>query len=201
MMSITDASVRVNFITLIVASLLYGIVLLLFVSNIYFLATRRTLAGKTSLKETEFHHWILVVFRGYLAFIVLGNPDSESNFYNHGSLVSGPTQPVLHTIFVVSIMLGDLLLNYRLWVIWGGNRKIMVVPTCTVIGATVGSIVAVSQKPQLLPGPTAVGTTSMAFWSSFACVCPIQVALVWLALETIYTALVSQLFRLRSSIA
>ncbi|KAJ7625819.1 hypothetical protein FB45DRAFT_1084413 [Roridomyces roridus] len=173
MQGIADTSVRVNFATLIVVSLLYGIVLLLFISNIYFLATRRTLAGKSRSRKQNFTslaflgvtalfllvtaHWTIVVYRGYLAFIALGTP---TKFYN-----GEHTELVMEALFFVSIFLGDLLLVYRLWVVWGGNRTIMIFPFLAVVGASVGSTLAVSQNQQLLPGPTAA---QMAFWFSFA---------------------------------
>jgi hypothetical protein len=51
----------VNFASLILASCFYGILIVLFVSTIYFLATRRTLAGKT---QTSRHHFTSLPFLG-----------------------------------------------------------------------------------------------------------------------------------------
>jgi hypothetical protein len=57
-----------NLATLIVESFLYGLLLLLFISTIYFLATRRTLAGTS---QTTKHHFKSVVFLGVTALFIV----------------------------------------------------------------------------------------------------------------------------------
>ncbi|KAJ7608218.1 hypothetical protein FB45DRAFT_389353 [Roridomyces roridus] len=163
MQLISDAGVT-DFAILIVGSFLYGIVALLFISNIYFLATRRTLAGKTRSKRQNFTSlaflgstalflvvtafWTIVVYRGYLEFIARGNPTSQEKFYR---TTDEHTLVIIGALLFVSFLLGDLLLVYRLWVIWGGHRKIMILPLCVLIAATVVSIIVLLQIAQLFP--------------------------------------------------
>ncbi|KAJ7625830.1 hypothetical protein FB45DRAFT_72337 [Roridomyces roridus] len=146
--------VRVNFFVLIADSVLYGLVLLLFVSDVYFLATRRTLAGNTRSRKHHLMslvflgvtalfilitaHWTVIVYRGYLAFIQLGNVTSEISFYSNDT--SQPTEVASVSLFFLIILLGDMLLDYRLWIIWGGHRKVMILPVLTVVGAVVASV-------------------------------------------------------------
>ncbi|KAJ7625840.1 hypothetical protein FB45DRAFT_922421 [Roridomyces roridus] len=164
MQRIADAGFTSDFATLVVGSFLYGIVTLLFISNLYFLGTRRTLAGKrrsrkqnltslaflgvTALFLVVTAHWTIVVYRGYLEFLSRGNPTLEEKFYN---TTDERTQVVIDALFLFSILLGDLLLVYRLWIIWGGHWRIIILPLCAMIAATVVSIMVILQTAQLLP--------------------------------------------------
>jgi hypothetical protein len=63
-----------NLATLVLESCLYGILLLLFISTVYFLATRRTLAGHT---QTRKHHFTSLVFLAvtFLFLVITGVRD------------------------------------------------------------------------------------------------------------------------------
>jgi cell division protein FtsW (lipid II flippase) len=54
--------------TLIIESFLYGLLLLLFISTLYFLATQRTLAGTT---HSARHHFTSLVFFGVTALFLV----------------------------------------------------------------------------------------------------------------------------------
>jgi hypothetical protein len=60
--------IRANLATLVLESYLYGLLSLLYISTIYFFATRRTLAGTN---HTIKHHFTSVVFLGATALFLM----------------------------------------------------------------------------------------------------------------------------------
>ncbi|KAJ7908633.1 hypothetical protein B0H13DRAFT_2016128, partial [Mycena leptocephala] len=139
--------------TLIIESFLYGLLLLLFISTLYFLATQRTLAGTTHSARHHFTslvffgvtalflvvtvHWSIVIYRAFLAFIHLGTTVTELAFYAD---LSQRSEVVKEILFVVAVMLGDALVTYRLWIIWGRNRLVVVFPILALVGVAVACI-------------------------------------------------------------
>ncbi|KAJ6514602.1 hypothetical protein DFH09DRAFT_998839, partial [Mycena vulgaris] len=136
-----------NLATLVLESCLYGILLLLFISTIYFLATRRTLVGHnqstkhhftslvflgvTSLFRVITAHWIVVIYQAFFAFIHLASATAEDAFYAD---LSQQSEIIKVILFSSSILIGDSLIIYRLWIIWGLNRYVVIFPTFTLIG-------------------------------------------------------------------
>ncbi|KAJ7617348.1 hypothetical protein FB45DRAFT_1104734 [Roridomyces roridus] len=116
------AIVPANFIALLLDTFLFGIVLLLFISDIYFLATQRTLAGKIRPRKHHFTslvficvaflfliittHWALSVYQGYFALIRLGSGASAQAFYGD---VSQPSQIAKTVLLLFSVLVGDSL--------------------------------------------------------------------------------------------
>jgi cell division protein FtsW (lipid II flippase) len=60
--------VPANLVTLVLESFLYGLLLILFISAVYFIATRRTLA---STNQTARHHFTSLVFLGVTALFLM----------------------------------------------------------------------------------------------------------------------------------
>ncbi|KAJ7923418.1 hypothetical protein B0H13DRAFT_2316368 [Mycena leptocephala] len=114
-----------NLATLIIESFLYGLLLLLFISTLYFLATQRTLAGTTHSAKHHFTslvffgvtalflvvtvHWSIVIYQASLAFIHLGTAATEHAFYAD---LSQRSEVVKKILFFVAIMLGDALVAH-----------------------------------------------------------------------------------------
>ncbi|KAJ7625837.1 hypothetical protein FB45DRAFT_1030165 [Roridomyces roridus] len=171
--------VPANFISHVLDSFLYGIVVLLFIADVYFLATRRTLAGDSRPMRHHFTsliflgvtllfliitiHWVLVVYQAYFAFIHLGDAASERTFYGD---LSQPSAIAKESMLFLSILLGDILVIYRLWIIWGGNRRVAVLPACTVLG-DLGSVASIGLVYQLIHwGPKVIsGLSSVRGWT------------------------------------
>ncbi|KAJ7686386.1 hypothetical protein B0H17DRAFT_1013604 [Mycena rosella] len=142
-----------NLATLVLESCLYGILLLLFISTIYFLATRRTLAGSSRTAKHHFTslvfigvaslfvvvtaHWTVVIYQAFFAFIHLGNAVAEDAFYADLSQVS---EIIEVTLFFTSVLIGDALVIYRLWIIWGRNHYVVIFPMCSLAGVLVTAI-------------------------------------------------------------
>ncbi|KAJ6511766.1 hypothetical protein DFH09DRAFT_999341, partial [Mycena vulgaris] len=153
-----------NLATLVVESCLYGILLLLFISTVYFLATRRTLAGHNQSIKHHFTslvflgvtglfmvitaHWIVVIYQAFFAFIHLASPKAEDTFYAD---LSQQSEIIKATLVFSSVLLGDSLIIYRLWIIWGRNRFVVIFPMVTLIGTFVTSIGNVYEFTQWEP--------------------------------------------------
>ncbi|KAF8181177.1 hypothetical protein K438DRAFT_1188646 [Mycena galopus ATCC 62051] len=134
-----------NLATLVLESFLYGLLMLLYISTVYFLTTRRTLAGKTTkhhltslvflgvtaLFLTVTVHWSLVVYQAFFAFIHLSNTVSEDAFYAD---LAQPSEVAKIFFFFIAILLGDSLVTYRLWIIWGRNMKVVILPIFALVG-------------------------------------------------------------------
>ncbi|KAJ6590370.1 hypothetical protein B0H10DRAFT_1889254 [Mycena sp. CBHHK59/15] len=139
-----------NLVTLVCTSCLYGILLLLFIATVYFLATRRTLAGHRQTPTRNFTslvflgvaslflvitaHWIVIVYQAFFAFIHLGSAATEDAFYANLAQRSEIAKVVL---FCISVFLGNSLVIYRLWIVWARDRYIPILPALASIGVAV----------------------------------------------------------------
>ncbi|KAJ7485084.1 hypothetical protein B0H11DRAFT_2018081 [Mycena galericulata] len=156
-----------NLATLVLESCLYGILLLLFISTVYFLATRRTLAGMGSAHTSRKHHftslvfigvatlflvvtahWILDIYQAFFAFIHLGSATAEDTFYAD---LAQPSEVAKTVLFSVAVLIGDALVIYRLWIIWGRNPFIPIFPVCSLVGVFVTSIGIIYEFSQWKP--------------------------------------------------
>ncbi|KAJ6540046.1 hypothetical protein DFH09DRAFT_1283093 [Mycena vulgaris] len=160
-----DITLPANLATLVLESWLYGILSLLFISTIFFLATRRTPAGHNQSTKHHFTslvflgvaslfivvtaHWIVVIYQAFFAFIHLATATAEDAFYADLSQRSNIIKIIL---FFSSILIGDSLIIYRLWIIWGLNRYVVIFPIFTLIGTFVTSIFVVHGFTQWEPG-------------------------------------------------
>ncbi|KAJ7258602.1 hypothetical protein C8J57DRAFT_1515901 [Mycena rebaudengoi] len=111
-----------NLTSLVLESYLYGILVLLSTSTLYFFATRRTLAGKNQALRHHFTslvflgiaslflvvtaHWTIVICQAFFAFIHLGTVVSEDRFYAD---LSQPSVLVKAGFLFAAILLGDAL--------------------------------------------------------------------------------------------
>ncbi|KAJ7364712.1 hypothetical protein DFH08DRAFT_839825 [Mycena albidolilacea] len=155
-----------NLVTLVLESFLYGFLVLLFISTVYFLATRQTLAGQSAkhhLTSLVFLtiaalftlitvHWSIVIYQPFFSFIHLGNAASEDTFYAD---LAQPSELAKFSLFFVAVLLGDSLVTYRLWIICGKNLKVVIFPVVALIGLAVcciGFVIEVSNWNPSLRG-------------------------------------------------
>ncbi|KAJ7817163.1 hypothetical protein B0H14DRAFT_2602171 [Mycena olivaceomarginata] len=143
------AILSANLATLVLQSFLYGFLVLLFIVTIYFLATRRTLAGTSHkirhnftslvflgvtalfLAITAKKYWSIVIYQAFFVFIHLGPSATEAGFYAN---IEQPTEIAKMLITFLSVLLGDSLVTYRLWIIWGRTRNVVIFPIFALIG-------------------------------------------------------------------
>ncbi|KAJ7257846.1 hypothetical protein C8J57DRAFT_1342924, partial [Mycena rebaudengoi] len=139
-----------NLTSLVLESYLYGILVILSTSTIYFFATRRTLAGKNQAPRHHFTslvflgiaslflvvtaHWTIAIYQAFFAFIHLGTVVSEDRFYAD---LSQPSELAKTGFSSAAILLGDALVIYRLWIVWGRHRYIAVFPVLALVGSGV----------------------------------------------------------------
>ncbi|KAF8190931.1 hypothetical protein K438DRAFT_1830987 [Mycena galopus ATCC 62051] len=87
-------------------------------------------------------HWILVIYQAFFAFIHLGNTSAEAAFYE--DYAQGP-ELVKETLLFSVALLGDALVAYRLWIIWGRNRLVIIFPIFALVGMVAISVAMVIQ--------------------------------------------------------
>ncbi|KAJ7668254.1 hypothetical protein B0H17DRAFT_1142496 [Mycena rosella] len=87
-------------------------------------------------------HWILVIYQAFFAFIHLGNASAEVAFYE--DYAQGP-EAVKETLLFSVALLGDALVAYRLWIIWGRNRFVIIFPIFALVGMVAISVAMVIQ--------------------------------------------------------
>ncbi|KAJ7135245.1 hypothetical protein C8R43DRAFT_1021439 [Mycena crocata] len=138
------ALLAVNLAVAVVESLFYGayIVLALFlvmltydselsISNPPRLRRAPILFGSSALFGTVTAHWILNIVRLFLAFHDSDQGPRPNIFYSD---LSHRTEVLKYGFLVASLLIGDLLMIHRLWVIWARYTRIIVFPLITLLG-------------------------------------------------------------------
>ncbi|KAJ7447970.1 hypothetical protein FB451DRAFT_1533620 [Mycena latifolia] len=140
---------------LTVGSLLYGIYLNLFLTSIYILVKRSRDAHATPLYRsvmfvlgcvlfvTVTAEWIILVIMNFQGFITFeGGTAPQEYFANSRSGI----QAGLWGTASLSMILNDFMMIYHLWIVWNGNKFVLVLPILTWIGlivtATMSSVAA-----------------------------------------------------------
>ncbi|KIJ53177.1 hypothetical protein M422DRAFT_242303 [Sphaerobolus stellatus SS14] len=136
--------VSISLATLIVDSLLYGIFLLLTIASLYFLIVRedqKNIAWKyivfrplilanICMYGLVTGHWVVVVFRAWQAFIINNEGRTPLEFYSN---FGGVTDVVKAGFLVATLLCGDMMMAYRLWIIWDYRKLVVVFPCCLMI--------------------------------------------------------------------
>ncbi|KAJ7223134.1 hypothetical protein GGX14DRAFT_657409 [Mycena pura] len=138
--------------TLVLESVLYGLLLLLFILTIYLLANRGTLTGDKQPAKHQFTslpflgvavlfkfvlitgHWGVNVYQAFYAYIHLGNATTEDAFYAD---LSQRSEVAKDSILFVAIILGDSLVVRPHCLSSCSNKLVQV---CALIGTFVASV-------------------------------------------------------------
>ncbi|KAJ7181222.1 hypothetical protein C8R46DRAFT_599187 [Mycena filopes] len=153
-----------NLAALVVDTFLYGLFFLLFLLTVYFLAARRTLAGTRHTRRHHFTslvfmglatlflvvtvHWSIVIYQAFYVFIHLATIATEDAFYAD----LGQMSEVLKVILLfIAILLGDGLVTYRLWIIWGRKRLVVIFPVLALVGVAVSAAAVIYQFSEWEP--------------------------------------------------
>ncbi|KAJ7321012.1 hypothetical protein DFH08DRAFT_889786 [Mycena albidolilacea] len=142
----------VNLATLAIGSFLYGMYYVLFAISMYLLLRRHTATNPSrkaasALKSVVFlsaivlflvvtGHWTMIVYRAFLAFISFQNGCESEPFYLDNARL---TYRALNTLLSASIVIGDALIIYRLWVVWTRSKSVIAFPVCSLVAFAVGS--------------------------------------------------------------
>ncbi|KAJ7689335.1 hypothetical protein B0H17DRAFT_640916 [Mycena rosella] len=142
-MAFTFGLLAANLAAAVFESCLYGILLILFVSTMYFWGRRRR-AGRGGTRRTSplfvgivalfamvTAHWIMVIFQIFYAFVHLGGSEPADTFYAD---LSQPSELIKMIFFAIALLIGDGLIIQRLWVIWGKKTQILIFPLFTWVG-------------------------------------------------------------------
>ncbi|KAJ6592329.1 hypothetical protein B0H19DRAFT_856698, partial [Mycena capillaripes] len=76
-------------------------------------------------------HWSFVIYQAFFAFIHLGTNATEDAFY--ADLAQKP-EVVKSVLLCIAVLLGDALVTYRLWIVWGQSRHVILFPTLALFG-------------------------------------------------------------------
>ncbi|KAJ7112686.1 hypothetical protein C8R44DRAFT_985090 [Mycena epipterygia] len=143
--------VAVNMATVVLESLLYGLLLILVSTNLYLRITRYARPQEFAAREgfwwnpivisniaifaTCTAHWIITVDRFFLAF--LGSAGDPLQFY-----LDQPqsTSVVNNTLVIMSVLIGDAVIIHRLWVVWNRDLRVVFFPLFSWLGALAGGI-------------------------------------------------------------
>ncbi|KAF7344697.1 hypothetical protein MVEN_01630100 [Mycena venus] len=142
----------VNLATLIVGSFFYGLYCVLFFISLYLLFLRRSTHNSSQptpshgihkrapaifrsflfttailLFATVTCHWIIIVYRAFLAF---GSEGDAEAFYDNNKHI---TFLLLDIFLAVVTVIGDLLILYRLWIVWSKSTLVVVLPICCML--------------------------------------------------------------------
>ncbi|KAJ7021940.1 hypothetical protein C8F04DRAFT_1273161 [Mycena alexandri] len=160
-----------NLTGIVLESCFYGAFVLLFISNAYFLAardsqkTRRNFAslmflGAAGLALVVTVHWIIVIYQAFFAFTYLDTKVAETTFYLDATHW---TEIIKQTCLLLSIIMGDSFVIYRLWIFWGKNRYIVIFPIGSLVAVFIlGTLYVVSMWEPKLGGATTY--TQPTFW-------------------------------------
>ncbi|KAJ7112701.1 hypothetical protein C8R44DRAFT_932619, partial [Mycena epipterygia] len=144
--------VAVSMATVVLESLLYGLFLILFSTNLYLRITRYArpqefasrgglwwnpiVISNVAIFATCTAHWIITVDRLFLAF--LGSGDPLQFFLDE----SQPTSVASNTLVVLAVLIGDAVIIHRLWLALNRDLRVVVVPVLSWLGTLMCSIAA-----------------------------------------------------------
>ncbi|KAF4567666.1 hypothetical protein EYR40_006669 [Pleurotus pulmonarius] len=156
---------------IVVHSTLFGIYCILFVGSLYvFFAkekgVRRPINKFLLIVDITLFilivvHWILQIDRLFEAFIYKANdPGGPAAYYKAAREVKF----VVKTAFYVAQMfVGDTTMIYRLYIVWGGDWRIVVLPTITTTALTIAGINVVVSFARQAPGVD-IFTSASGHW-------------------------------------
>ncbi|KAF8197738.1 hypothetical protein K438DRAFT_2016493 [Mycena galopus ATCC 62051] len=148
----TNPLLTVTVATVVLETFLYGALLITFSANLYLRISRCRKAGQPNTRLccdfvtvssiTIFAlctvHWTIVVAR--FCHGLLSTPDMASAmlFFADGSQILFVTQSTLGEI---TLLVGDAVIVYRLWLIWGWDLCVVLVPAISWLGNFVSALV------------------------------------------------------------
>ncbi|KAJ7473142.1 hypothetical protein B0H11DRAFT_2236679 [Mycena galericulata] len=132
-----------NLAGLAIGATLYGVYFVLYLTSTYLLVRRS--GGSHSgpaYRSTVFitglilflavtGNWVLTMTRAFIGFIVFLNGTAAPKFFNDNSQITTTVQNIFASI---TILMGDALIIYRLFIVWSRNKYVIVLPILTLIG-------------------------------------------------------------------
>ncbi|PCH37101.1 hypothetical protein WOLCODRAFT_109578 [Wolfiporia cocos MD-104 SS10] len=170
-----------------IESFLYGIFFVLSIASMYLTVRRREylVNAPTSIRAvrqvahitpmsvaaiclfmTNTAHWIIDVFRTFQAYL---NFDGGTEPLEYLSNASDPTEVAQTALVMVSLIIGDAMIIYRLWIIWSYNHVVTMFPSGTLVGLAVCAVGVIYQLTQSERGED-IFVTSTGRWITANCI-------------------------------
>ncbi|KAJ7579074.1 hypothetical protein C8J56DRAFT_1110134 [Mycena floridula] len=122
--------------------------------------------GAFSLLVTVTGHWICIVMRIFDAFIHYKHGQSPEEYFGD---ISQMTEVVKTAFLMATMVLSDLMIIYRLWIVWNHNRYIVIFPLMSVLGLTVCGV-GVTYQFYIYDPSVSVFNSAAARWITSDCV-------------------------------
>ncbi|KAF9533546.1 hypothetical protein CPB83DRAFT_480564 [Crepidotus variabilis] len=156
---------QANLVALWVEAILYGAFLILFGASIYvllFLKRASWLNKMMALVSVLMFalitaHIVCDVVRAMRAFTQSSN---AMDFYGD---IAEPSEWAKTIIYTLLSLLGDAMVVFRCWIVWGGNPLVMVIP-CTLLLLSVAMAALVCQAISALTPAQEIFTEDLARW-------------------------------------
>ncbi|KAK0480493.1 hypothetical protein EDD18DRAFT_1312327 [Armillaria luteobubalina] len=177
--------VSANLATVAVESLLYGIFLVLDITSITLLFTRENSFSPGTTRTSSFAvmqrpmfigavillvsitgHWICTVVRLFDAVVKFEGGRQALQYYAD---LSQTTEVVKTGFLTGSVVTGDAMIIYRLWIVWGFNYRVIVFPLGTLVGLAVCGVGITYQFAKYTPGQDVFATVA-GRWITSDCV-------------------------------
>ncbi|KAH9924760.1 uncharacterized protein B0H18DRAFT_1104912 [Fomitopsis serialis] len=170
--------ISANLVTVGIESLLYGIVLLLsftfFYLHLSHVSGSSPSYGGSRLSRvltpifitsvfiflTCTAHWVLTITRLFQAFVIFEGGQAPLLFYAN---LSESTEVAKTAFLIGTLIAADIMIAYRLWIIWGRNWYVVIVPVMTILGLCVSGIGIVYTLSRLKGGDT-IFLSDVAHW-------------------------------------
>ncbi|KIJ24716.1 hypothetical protein M422DRAFT_194345 [Sphaerobolus stellatus SS14] len=105
--------------------------------------------GSICIFVTITAHWCFTFKRLFQAFVTYKEGQASLEFYED---LTQTTEVVKTGFLVASLCLGDAMIIYRLWIVWGYNKRVIIFPICTLIGLTICGTGITYQFTRYTPG-------------------------------------------------
>ncbi|KAJ7144484.1 hypothetical protein C8R44DRAFT_760001 [Mycena epipterygia] len=146
----------VNMAGVIISTLVYGMYFIIFTTSMYLVFARATRERGSSSKYPVFGSvvflsgcalwiavtgaWIVTVVRAFRGFIFFHDGMGASIYFNNNADI---TETMGDGFLAASLVIGDSMIIYRLWVVWSFNMKIIVLPIMTLLGLFISLVITV----------------------------------------------------------
>ncbi|KAI0324336.1 hypothetical protein GY45DRAFT_1263011 [Cubamyces sp. BRFM 1775] len=154
------SAIGVNLALACIESALFGIFFVLAMTSLAVLVGRHSnrsssFSGRSCLSDriwtsplfvatmfllmTVTSHWLITVRRTFDAFLTYEGGGDPMGYY---LTVEAPTQVVATALVVTSVIIGDIILTYRIWIVWDRRWPFIVFPAlCTLAYIALGASV------------------------------------------------------------
>ncbi|KAJ7144472.1 hypothetical protein C8R44DRAFT_865390 [Mycena epipterygia] len=90
--------------------------------------------------------WVVTVIRAFEGFIYFHNGMDAAVFFNDNAQI---TETLADSFLALSLVIGDSMIIYRLWVVWSFNKKVIILPIMSLMGLLISLIITVQATVHL----------------------------------------------------